>query len=152
MMRPVIGVPADGDDVTALMIVQGLTGCDLTEEEAVGWIERLVRHNVDLTINTPEVDDFLRGVQIEAAHQVQRWGEAHDRSKSAENWHWLLAYLAGEALRAHIEGNVEKAKHHAISTAAACLQWHRAISRDHSGRGLGADADLAKHDTQGSGS
>jgi hypothetical protein len=41
-------------------------------------------------LNTPEIIDFLRGVELEAAHQVIRWGEPQDRSKSAENWFWLV--------------------------------------------------------------
>lgn len=101
-------------------------------------------------INTPEVDDFLRGVQLEGAHQVQRWGQAHDRSKSAENWHWLLAYLAGKALRAHIERRHAEGQASHDQHSSGVLQWHRAIGRDEGGRGVGADADLAKHDAEGS--
>lgn len=93
-------------------------------------------------VNTPEIDNFMSGVRLEAAHQVQRWGTAHDRDKSAENWYWLVGYLAGKALRAAITGDREKALHHCISSAAALLQWHRAISRDTSGAGVGEDADL----------
>lgn len=93
-------------------------------------------------INAPETDDFLKGVKLEAAHQVQRWGYAHDRSKSAENWYWLVGYLAGKALRAAITGDQEKALHHTISSAAALLNWHAAIKRDATGSGVGQDADL----------
>jgi hypothetical protein len=92
-------------------------------------------------VNRPIVDDFLHGVRLESAHQIQRWGEAHDRSKSAENWFWLVGYLAGKALRSTIEGDTEKAMHHTISSAAALLQWHQAIARNTT-NGLGADADL----------
>ena len=96
-------------------------------------------HELD---NTPEIEDFLQGVRLEAAHQVTRWGEAHDREKSAENWYWLVGYLAGKALRAAIAGDRAKALHHCISTAAALLNWHKAIKRDTSGAGLGQDPDL----------
>lgn len=94
-------------------------------------------------INTPELDDFDKAVPLEAAHQVERWGEAHDRSKSAENWFWLVGYLAGKALRAAITGDREKALHHTISAAAALRNWHRAIQRDATGVGVGQDEDLA---------
>lgn len=94
-------------------------------------------------INTPELQDFDKGVPLECAHQVERWGEAHDRSKSAENWYWLVGYLAGKALRASIGGDREKALHHTISAAAALRNWHQAIKRDTSGAGVGADEDLA---------
>lgn len=62
-------------------------------------------------VNTPEVDDFLKGVRIEAAHQVERWGEAHDRKKSAESWFWLVGYLAGKALRAATQQLLPRYQH-----------------------------------------
>lgn len=119
------------------------------ERERSQALEREVREvrarNAELErrINTPELEDFDAGIKLEAAHQVERWGEAHDRSKSAENWYWLVGFLAGKALRAAIEGDREKALHHTISTAAALRNWHRAIQQDTSGAGLGRDEDLA---------
>lgn len=94
-------------------------------------------------LNTPELHDFAEAVSLEAAHQVERWGMANDRSKSAENWFWLVGYLAGKALRAAITGDKEKALHHTISSAAALANWHAAIAADTSGAGIGADADIA---------
>ena len=91
-------------------------------------------------LGRPEIDDFQEGVILEAAHQRQRWGDAHDRDKSAENWFWLVGYLAGKALRSAITGNYNHAKHHTISAAAALFQWHKAIGQ--SANGVGADADL----------
>lgn len=78
-------------------------------------------------INSPEVDNFLRGVHLEAIHQVNRWGTATDRAKRPADWFWLVGYLAGKALHAAIAGNTEKALHHTISTAAALYNWHAAI-------------------------
>lgn len=78
-------------------------------------------------INSPEVDNFLRGVHLEAVHQVNRWGTATDRAKRPADWFWLVGYLAGKALHAAIAGNTEKALHHTISTAAALYNWHAAI-------------------------
>lgn len=101
---------------------------------------------LDKLINTPEVLNFIKGVQLEAAHQVSRWGKAHDRNKSAEMWFWLVGYLSGKALRAHIEGNTEKALHHCISSAAALAHWHEAIQADTTGAGLGADLDVTHTD------
>lgn len=94
-------------------------------------------------INTPETADWHLGVDLEAAHQVERWGAVHDRDKSAEQWFWLVGYLAGKALRSHIAGDHEKAKHHTISTGAALRHWHAAIGADQSGSGIGTDTDLA---------
>ena len=64
-------------------------------------------------LNTPEVKDFARAVVLEAAHQVQRWGEWHDRAKKPEDWFWLIGYLAGKALAAAKTDDPEqKALHH----------------------------------------
>lgn len=95
-------------------------------------------------VDSPQTHDFLVAVQCEKAHQVHRWGLAHDRSKSAENWFWLVGYLAGKALRATITGDREKALHHCVSSAAALGNWFDAIQQDKSGSGQGADLDLER--------
>jgi hypothetical protein len=77
-------------------------------------------------MSRPEIDDFWEGIVTEAAYQRQRW-DYDDRSKSAENWFWLVAWLSGKALRAAIDGDKEKAKHHTISTATVLFKWHQAI-------------------------
>lgn len=104
--------------------------------------EKMEHNLLKELLSRPEIDDFWEGLVLEAAHQRQRWGDAHDRSKSAENWYWLVGYLAGKALRAAIEGDKPKAKHHTISAAAALFQWHKAICADGSGKGIGIDQDL----------
>lgn len=78
-------------------------------------------------INTPVTNDFLEGVKLEAIHQVERWGEAHDQVKSTFDWFWLIGYLAQKAATAAINGDLEKAKHHTISTAAALFNWHKTL-------------------------
>lgn len=78
-------------------------------------------------IDTPELDHFLRAVHIEAVHQVERWGAAHDRNKRPADWFWLVGYLTGKALHASVDGDRDKARHHCISTAAALYNWHCAI-------------------------
>jgi hypothetical protein len=103
------------------------------------------RDRIKALINSPQTANFLEAVQAEAAHQIERWGSAHDRGKSAENWFWLIGYLAGKALRAVIEGDRDKALHHTISSAAALANWHQAISAAETGRGIGDDADLSKN-------
>lgn len=75
-------------------------------------------------INTPEIVDFVKAVQLEAAHQRQRWGSEHDTGKTVADWYWLLGYLAGKALFNLMAGNREKGLHHIITTAAACANWH----------------------------
>ena len=79
-------------------------------------------------IHNPHTDDFLESVRTEAAHQRERWGTEHDAGKGAPDWFWLLGYLAGKALHAWKSGEDEKLKHHVITTAAACLNWHAQVS------------------------
>lgn len=79
-------------------------------------------------VNTPEVIDFTRGVELEAAHQRERWGSAHDAGKTAFDWFWLIGYLAQKAAQASVANDTYKAKHHTISTAAALANWHLSLS------------------------
>lgn len=104
------------------------------------------RDRLDALVNSPQTANFLTAVAAEKAHQIERWGRAADRQKSAEHWFWLVGYLAGKALRAAITGDRTKALHHTISSAAALANWHEAISTDTSGAGVGQDADLKAHD------
>lgn len=84
-------------------------------------------------INTPELASFSTGVAIEAVHQRERWGSEHDAGKAPSDWYWLLGFLGGKALAAHVAGNVEKALHHTISSAAVLANWHAAIAGTHTG-------------------
>lgn len=82
--------------------------------EEVAWLINL--------INTPRTDDFLEAVRLEAAHQIERWGSEHDAGKTPADWFWLIGFLAGKAM--HFP---EKRKHHIISSAAALMNWFRAV-------------------------
>lgn len=79
-------------------------------------------------IDTPINDDWFFGAKIEAVHQQERWGVSHDQGKSPLDWFWLIGYLAQKVTESAINGDIEKAKHHTISTAAALLNWHRHLS------------------------
>lgn len=85
------------------------------------------RDQLKALLNTPEIEDFDKAVPLEAAHQVQRWTAAHDAGKNPEDWFWLVGYLAGKALSSLKAGNIEKAKHHCVSTASALRNWHAHI-------------------------
>jgi len=76
-------------------------------------------------INNPELDNFISAIKTEAAHQIKRWGSEHDKGKSPEDWMWVIAYLSTKATQAHRYKDFDKYKHHIITTAAACLNWHR---------------------------
>ncbi len=56
----------------------------LGESEEASEAERL-----RALINTPEILDFVKAVQLEAVHQRERWGSQHDDGKSAADWFWL---------------------------------------------------------------
>lgn len=79
-------------------------------------------------IHTPHTEDWLTAVPLEAAFQIENWGTDHDHGKDPQDWFWLLGFLAGKAVRSHSDGDLEKAKHHTISTAAVLLNWHRRLS------------------------
>lgn len=105
----------------------------------IAEIERL-----NAIINAPQSGDFLRAVSTEAEHQRQRWGTEHDAGKSPPDWFWLVGYLSGKALNAHILGNHDKAEHHMITTAAALYNWQRNLLGDTSMRpGIDGEQALA---------
>lgn len=85
---------------------------------------RAENERLQALINTPHIDNFLEAVRIEAAHQCERWGTEHDTGKTPWDWFWLLGYLAQKAAASAVAGDREKALHHVITTAAACLNWH----------------------------
>ncbi|MFM0432372.1 hypothetical protein PQQ75_25400 [Paraburkholderia aspalathi] len=82
-------------------------------------------------INSPESDEFLKGVSIEAEYQRQLHGV--DVTEGRFDWHqwfWVTGYLLGKALAAckSGEGNGEKAKHHLVTTAALIHNWHNTLT------------------------
>lgn len=78
-------------------------------------------------IGRPYVGAWTDEILIEAAHQRDRWGSNHDHGKQPEDWFWLIGYLAGKALAAHKVGDMQKAHHHTVSTAAVLAHWAAAI-------------------------
>ena len=84
--------------------------------------------NAEQLLNSPELHDFARGVVQEAAHQRQRWGTAKDADKSPADWVFLVGHLETRSMMYLQAGNVDKALHHTITTAAALANWHTNIS------------------------
>jgi hypothetical protein len=133
-------IPADEHDAGA----EYVNGCETHDwlasearaavaacESAVGERAReLEEENARLLglLNTPEVEDWAKGVALEASHQRERWGAEHDAGKTPFDWFWLVGYLAQKAATAAVAGDVEKAKHHTISTGAVLANWHLALS------------------------
>lgn len=118
--------------------------CDTHATTASGLVdgEREELKRLRELIHSPELHSFGKGVLLEAAHQRERWGNDHDAGKEPQDWFWLLGYLAGKALKAHSDGNTEKALHHTISSAAALANWHGAILGTHNMR-PGIDGEAA---------
>jgi hypothetical protein len=120
-------------------------GMKQEHEELVLKYDKAARELRELKVllNTPETEDFDKGVPLEAGHQIQRWGAQHDAGKQPEDWFWLCGYLAGKALSSMKAGDTEKAKHHCISTAAAMRNWHRHIATGESAMRPGISAEKA---------
>lgn len=74
-------------------------------------------------INTPEIEDFLKGVHNEALHQRERWHANGDAGKTDADWFWLVGHLGGKAIHAT---DRSKKLHHIVTTAATLLNWHAA--------------------------
>lgn len=79
-------------------------------------------------INSPQTDNWMESVQLEAAHQQERWGVKGDVGKTPLDWFWLLGYLAGKAVAAFVAGDPSKGKHHIVSSSAMLLNWHRHVT------------------------
>jgi len=109
------------------------------ENESLSLSERDELVRLRALVNTPQLHDFSRAVVVEAAHQRERWGSAHDSGKAPEDWFWLLGYLGGKALSAAKSGDKDKALHHTISSAAALANWHAALLGSHTAMRPGVD-------------
>lgn len=107
-----------------------------TLREAAALLETGLR-----VLNSPSIHAFTEAVNIEAAHQRARWGAAHDAGKQPEDWFWLLGYLSGKALAAAKAGDIEKAMHHTISSAAMLANWHAAMAGVETGMRPGIDPE-----------
>jgi hypothetical protein len=90
---------------------------------------------VTALLNSPEILNFAQAVQLEAAHQRERWGTEHDGGKTDADWFWLIGYLAGKALHNPAPEGVrpthaymfEKRLHRIVTVAAAACNWHAAV-------------------------
>ncbi|SDC29737.1 hypothetical protein SAMN05444678_102229 [Sphingomonas sp. YR710] len=108
--------------------VRGLNREIWVHEAAIEAILRLLKDR-----DTPETANFTEGVTREAFHQRARWSVDHDAGKTPFDWFWLIGYLAQKAADAAVRGDIEKAKHHTISTAAALFNWHQRLTGRDSG-------------------
>jgi hypothetical protein len=80
-------------------------------------------------VNTPEIIDFAKAVQLESVFQREAWPAEGDAGKTDADWLWLLGYLSSKALHnpdTTPENALEKKLHRIITIAAACCNWHAA--------------------------
>lgn len=120
--------PSD-EDFLAVWTAQDNLRAMLSSPAQPDLLAEAIERAVSERINTPETENFMKGVPLEAEHQRQRWGADHDAGKGPLDWFWLVGYLGQKAAMSEITGDHTKAKHHTISTAAALANWHNAILR-----------------------
>lgn len=129
MKRGVIGTPSARN-------LASLFGPVINDEDALQLELAQLRDRVkqlESLLSTPSTNDWFKSVRLEAGHQNFTRDSKHDAGKTPADWFWLIGYLAQKAMTAHQEGEVNKARHHTISTAAVLLNWFRAINGEQSG-------------------
>ena len=92
--------------------------------DAANELQRL-----DQVLHSPSIDDFLKSVRLESAHQSESGRTQNDDQKTPEDWHRLLEYLTAKAVNAWNAGDTKKALHHTISSAAVLHHWHEHIAK-----------------------
>ena len=129
------GEPLNGDAAYRLGLVAALAASQPPVREAVAPAggplseeERAELQRLRALINTPHTAEWMQAVELEAAHQIERHGSEHDAGKEPQDWFWLLGYLAGKALASLGRGDQDKGLHHIVSSGAALLNWHRAVT------------------------
>lgn len=85
--------------------------------------------NLDATINHPEIEDFLKGVQLEAAHQTLRWGIENEESSPPHHFILVMNKIIGKMACDIFDFDSEKFKHHVIAVAAEMFNIHRQICK-----------------------
>ena len=83
--------------------------------------------------------NFVDGLEREAAEEMGRSRSAPDQEWQKEDWFWLIGWVVGKALQAHIRGDCEKALHHTVSSAAVLINWQAAFIA----RGEGTKAECS---------
>lgn len=94
--------------------------------------EYLKKENDRLTelLNNPEIEDFIKGVRLEASHQLERWGI--DREESAPPHHFILVFnkILGKMAVDIFNKDIDKFKHHCIAVAAEMHNIHRQTKKE----------------------
>lgn len=109
---------------------------DIRRAEGFVPIEMYQRVCVELRqlrslVDRPAIADFATAVKLEAAHARDRFGADHDLGKAPWDWFWTLAHPASKCVHALLAGDVSKALHHTVSSAALLANWHADIAAAH---------------------
>lgn len=81
-------------------------------------------------INHPEIDNFLKGVQLEAAHQTERWGLENEEQKAPHHFVMVVMKIAGKMCVDVWDRDFDKFKHHCIALAAEMFNIHRQTKKE----------------------
>jgi hypothetical protein len=91
---------------------------------------RKERDELLVKINTPEIDDFIEGVKLEAAHQTERWGLEKEENEPPHHYILVGSKLLGKLSVAIFDRDADKFKHHCITLAAVMHNCHRQVVKD----------------------
>lgn len=86
-------------------------------------------NDLESLINNPEIEDFLKGTQIEAAHQIERWGLENEEANPPHHYILVLSKLIGKLSVDIFDRNTDKFKHHCIAIAAEMHNLHRQVTK-----------------------
>jgi hypothetical protein len=132
-------------DVLSIVESYGPWGADINEGLRFQIILADEVKRLLALINTPELNDFAKGVVLEAVHQQERWPAGHDEGKTDADWFWLIGYLAQKALYSAMADDHDKMRHHVITTAAALANWHlQMMGKCNMRPGIATPADTAQ--------
>ena len=115
-------VPLD----TAVMDGNGIWTC---RECYTSFIEERVKE-LELLINSPELEDFMKGVRLESAHQTEAQGKDNEELKYPHDYALVLDKLKGKQALAIWDKDTEKYMHHLITMASVCHNAHRQMKKE----------------------
>lgn len=98
-------------------------GGTLSHQNGVALLVEVAR--LRKILDTPAIEPFAEAAALEAKHQIYRWGDEHDATKTAWDWYWTLGFLGGKAAHCALARDWEKALHHTVTAAAMLANWHR---------------------------
>lgn len=93
-------------------------------------LAELLEYEVDRLnslINHPIVNSFIEGFVVEQAYQSEKWDDIDKRTPVM--WLLLIGHLLYKIIEAEESGDLDKARHHTISSSAVLFQWFKILTR-----------------------